>query len=184
MIYLVMLGMKKSIVTTISAVVLVGILLPFAVLGQNQAVSQEMPMDEMMSEMMEKEFGKHIVDTETISLSGWLDKGDFILLMDITTYLSEEGHVAMKVPCGPDGEQLLTLVAGVAPDVVPVETDYVAPLSNPPISCVYHAAIGEGITDIALVNTSDNKVRFHGSAGYTVTITIHGEKGGEDEGHM
>jgi hypothetical protein len=180
MIYLVVLGMKKSIVTTISAVVLVSILLPFAILGQNQAVSQEMSAEEMI----EEEFGKHIVDTETISLSGWLDKGDFILLMDITPYLSEEGHVAMKVPCGPDGKQLLTLVAGVAPDVAPVEMDYVAPLSNPPISCVYHAAIGEGITDIALVNTSDNKVRFHGSAGYTVTITIHGEKSAEDEGHM
>ena len=165
-------------VAIFSAIVLAGVLIPFTLLTENQAVSEETSMDEMI----EQEFGKHIIDTETISLQGWLDKGDFILLMDITTYLSEEGHIAMKVPCGPDGEQLLTIVTGVAPDVAPLEAEYVAPLSNPPISCLYHADIGEGITDIALVNTSDKKVRFHGSAGYTVTITIHGEKGGEHEG--
>jgi len=167
-------------VAIFSAIALAGVLIPFTLLTENQAVSQEMSAEEMI----EQEFGKHIIDTETISLQGWLDKGDFILLMDITTYLSEEGHIAMKVPCGPDGEQLLTIVTGVAPDVAPLEAEYVAPLSNPPISCLYHADIGEGITDIALVNTSDKKVRFHGSAGYTVTITIHGEKGGEHEGHM
>lgn len=171
--------MRKSILTIGGAVVVAGLLVPLALFGQNQAVSQEMPM----GEMTEKEFGRHLIDTETINLRGWLGKGDFILLMDITTYLSEEGHVAMKVPCGPDGEQLLTLLGGVAPDVAPIEMDYVAPLSNPPISCVYHADIGEGITDIALANTSDNRVRFHGSAGYTVTITIHGEKGGEHGSH-
>ena len=165
-------------VAIFSAIALAGVLIPFTLLTENQAVSQEMSAEEMI----EQEFGKHIIDTETISLQGWLDKGDFILLMDITTYLSEEGHIAMKVPCGPDGKQLLTIVTGVAPDVAPLEAEYVAPLSNPPISCLYHADIGEGITDIALVNTSDKKVRFHGSAGYTVTITIHGEKGGEHEG--
>ena len=173
-----MFGMKKSIVAIFCAAVSVGILLPFVLLGQNQAVSQEMSMQEMM----EEEFGKHIVDTETINLHGWINPGDFILLMDITTYMSEEGHIAMKVPCGPDGEQLLTVLAGVAPDVAPLEMEYVTPLSNPPLSCVYHGEIGEGITDIALANTSDNRVRFHGNAGYTVTITIHGEKAGGD-GH-
>ncbi len=131
---------------------------------------------------MEKEIGRHLVDTETINLMGRLDKGDFKLLMDITPYMSEGGHVAMKVPCGSDGAQLLTLLAGVAPNVAPVTMDYVAPLSNPPVSCVYHGELGEGITDIALANTSDERVRFHGSAGYTVTITIHGEKGVEHEG--
>lgn len=173
-----MLG-KKSFLVTLGVVGLAGILFPLALFGQNQAVSQEMSTEEMMGE----EMGKHIIDTETINLSGWLDKGDFILLMDITPYMSEGGHVALKVPCGSDGAPLLSILAGVAPNVSPVELAYVAPLSNPPTSCVYHADLGEGITDIALANTSDNKVRFHGNAGYTVTITIHGEKGTMMEEH-
>jgi hypothetical protein len=172
--------LTRKFLTAIGVAATVGLLASLTIFSQDQAVSQEMSAEEMI----EKEFGRHIVDTETISLNGWLEKDDFILLMDITTYMSEEGHVAMKVPCGANGEQLLTLLAGVAPDVAPMEMDYVAPLSNPPKSCVYHADIGEGITDIALANTSDDRIRFHGSAGYTVTITIHGEKGGEHEDHM
>lgn len=173
-----MLG-KKGILVTLGVVGLASILFSLTLFGQNQAVSQEMSTEEMI----EEEIGKHIIDTETINLGGWLDKGDFILLMDITPYMSEGGHVALKVPCGPDGEQLLSILAGVAPSVSPVELEYVAPLSNPPTSCVYHADLGEGITDVALANTSDKKVRFHGNAGYTATITIHGEKGAGMEEH-
>ena len=140
--------------------------------SQNQAVSQEMEEESELAQ----ELGKHLVDTETISLTGRLQPGDFKLLMDITGYISESGHVAMKVPCGPEGEQLLAIVAGVAPDVAPIDMGYVAPLSNPPDSCLYHGEIPEGITDIALINTSEERVAFFGmsSAGYSVTITIHG----------
>ena len=160
--------------------------------SQNQAVSQEMEgepseiseavaiKEELKVSVSKSELGKHLVDTETISLTGRLASGDFKLLMDITGYLSESGHVAMKVPCGSDGEQLLAIVAGVAPDVSPIDLDYVEPLSNPPFSCVYHGEIPEGITDIALINTSDERINFFGksSAGYSVTINIHGFSGG------
>ncbi len=158
-----------------------GLLIPLTILGQNQAVSQETPATSEMGE----EMGKHLIDTETISLDGKLAKGDFKLLMDITPYMSDGGHVALKVPCGKDGEQLLSILAGVAPDVKPVELEYVAPLSNPPDSCVYHAALGEGITDIALANTSDKGIIFFGksSGGYSATITIHGEISAEHMGH-
>ncbi len=150
--------------------------------SQNQAESQEMEEESELAQ----ELGKHLIDTETISLTGRLQSGDFKLLMDITGYTSESGHVAMKVPCGPDGEQLLTIVSGVAPDVVPMDMDYVAPLSNPPNSCVYHGEIPEGITDIALINTSEETVAFYtrSSAGYSVTITIHGEAGEGHNDHM
>jgi hypothetical protein len=157
-----------------------GLLVPFAILGQNQAASQEEVMEEEMESEIAMELGKHVIDTETISLTGRLGSGDFKLLMDITPYMSEEGHVALKVPCGADGEQLLAIVAGVAPDVAPVELEYVAPLSNPPSSCVYHAGLGEGITDIALINTSDRVVNFR-NAGYSATITIHGELAEHEE---
>jgi len=151
-----------------------GLLTPLTTVGQNKAVSQEsVPME------IGEEMGKHLIDTETISLSGKLEKGDFKLLMDITPYMSEGGHIALKVPCGKDGEQLLSVLAGVAPDVKPVELQYVEPLSNAPDSCVYHAELGEGITDIALANTSDKGIMFFGksSGGYSATITIHGEIG-------
>ncbi len=114
---------------------------------------------EGMSEL-EEESGIQFVDTETIPLKGKLASGDFILLMDITGFVSESRHVAMKVPCGPDGEQLLTIVSGAAPNAVPMNMDYVALLSGPPNSCVFHGEIPEGITDIALMNTSDDDVWF------------------------
>ena len=159
----------------VAAVMVVGV---FAT-SQNQAVSQEMEEETMMEKP-----SMHLVDTETISLKGKLASGDFRLLMDITGYTSVSGHVAMKVPCGPEGEQLLVIVAGVAPDVAPIDMDYVAPLSDPPKSCLYHGEIPEGITDIALINTSDDAIWFvgKGSAGYSVTITIHGEPSEDD--HM
>ncbi|MFY3741941.1 MAG: hypothetical protein HMLIMOIP_002402 [Candidatus Nitrosomirales archaeon] len=158
-----------------------GLLIPLAVVGQNQVASQESTPMEMGEEM-----GKHLIDTETISLSGKLEKGDFKLLMDITPYMSEWGHIALKVPCGKDGEQLLSVLAGVAPNVKPVTLEYVKPLSNPPDSCVYHAELGEGITDIALANTSDKGVMFFGksSGGYSATITIHGEMSEEPMMHQ
>jgi hypothetical protein len=50
---------------------------------------------------------------------------------------------------------------------------------------VFHGEIPEGITDIALMNTSDDAIWFvgQGSAGYSVTITIHGVEA-EPEEHM
>jgi hypothetical protein len=170
--------MKTTLFGVIIATVMIfGV---FAV-SQNQALSEEMKD----TSDHEQESGIHLVDTETISLKGKLASGDFKLLMDITGFISVSGHVAMKVPCGPDGEQLLTIVSGVAPNVVPMDMAYVAPLSGPPNSCVYHGEIPEGITDIALMNTSDDAIWFvgQGSAGYSVTITIHGVEA-EPEEHM
>ncbi len=125
------------------------------------------------------------VDTETIPLNGKLKNGDYVLLMDITPFESSMGHVAMKVPCDKQGNTSLTIVAGVAPSVSPISMTYVAPLSNPGKSCLYHGDISEGITDIALLNTGsislpegedkDKKtVNFGENAGYSVTITIKG----------
>jgi len=161
----------------IAAVMILGVV----AISQNQAASQE--MDEEHEQEIE-ESGMRFVDTETITLKGKLDSGDFILLMDITGFVSESGHVAMKVPCGSEGEQLLTIVSGIAPDVSPLEMDYVEGLSNPPNSCVFHGEIPEGITDIALMNTSDDKIRFYSqgsSAGYTVTIVIVAEEAEHDK---
>jgi len=151
-------------------------------ISQNQATSQETEEPDHESKPG-PEPGMKFVDTETITLKGKLARGDFILLMDITGFVSKSGHVAMKVPCERDGDrdgkQLLTMTSGLAPDTPPIQMDYVVMLSSPPNSCVFHGEIPEGITDIILVNTSDDKIRFYnqrGSAGYTVTITIVAEE--------
>jgi len=116
------------------------------------------------------------VDTETISLTGNLKKGDYKLLMDITPFESITGHVAMKVPCDKDGETDIAILAGVAPAVAPITMNFVEPLSDPGNSCLYHGDIGAGITDIALANTNDkNQVHFGPEEeGFSVTITIEG----------
>jgi hypothetical protein len=40
-------------------------------------------------------------------------------------------------------------------------------------SCLYHAELPNGITDIALVNTSNGTLNFN-EAGYSVTVSAHG----------
>jgi len=46
-------------------------------------------------------------------------------------------------------------------------------LSNEGNSCLYHTELATGITDIALVNTSNETLNFN-RGGYSVTITVHG----------
>ncbi len=121
---------------------------------------------------------RHMVQTVHIDLDGKLAKGDFKHLIDTTPYMIADGHMAMKVPCSDKGESLLTVLAGVAPDVKPVKLDMLEKLSNPPFSCIYHGVLPGSSTDVALANTSDKVVTFRGSAGYGVTITIHAELSG------
>jgi hypothetical protein len=40
-------------------------------------------------------------------------------------------------------------------------------------SCLYHAELPNGITDIALVNTSNGTLNFN-NGGYSVTVSAHG----------
>jgi len=115
------------------------------------------------------------IDTETIDLDATLSAGDFKLLMDITPFESVTGHVAMKVPCDKQGDTDLAILTGVAPDVAPITMDFVAPLSDPGKSCVYHGDIEAGITDIVLANTGKNSAKFGpNEEGFSVTITIQG----------
>jgi len=120
----------------------------------------------------------------TVNLNGKLKAGDFKLLSDITPFKSVQGHVAIKVPCEEDGETPLEIVAGVAPDVLVVAKEFVADLSNPGKSCLYHLDLPADITDVAIINTNsldkedkdDNigkkYVDFGKDAEHTVTITI------------
>jgi len=164
---------RKAFLTGIAIATAAALIIPLTVLSQNQANSQMEKMPTTPATVAD--LMRHMVNTYHIDLSGKLAKGDFKHLIDTTPYMIADGHMAMKIPCGAKGEPLLTVLAGVAPDVKPVKLDMVEKLSNPPFSCIYHGPLPGASTDVALANTSDKPINFRGSAGYGVTITIHAE---------
>jgi len=127
---------------------------------------------------LHQELERHFIATETILLTGELQSQDYLLLMDTTPWPSEAfGHVTIKVPCGPLGEQRLEIIQGVIPDLSPVKLEYVEKLSVPPASCLYQGDLKENVTTIALINTSDDSVKFSVEDGpiHSASVTIHGE---------
>ncbi len=128
-------------------------------------------------EAMEEE--KHaVLDSATVLLSHeGINAKDFIHLYDSTPSMITSGHVAAKLPCNADGESELAIVAGVAPDVAPVEMEIVEGLSSPGKMCIYHADLSGEITDVALLNTSDKAVRLPRTS--TVVISVSAVTPGE-----
>jgi hypothetical protein len=120
---------------------------------------------------------------ETVPLEGLsLDGGEFLLLADTTPAEIDTAHVAMNVPCEPDDaddDQLpqtdIAVVAGVAPNVSPVQSEFIAQLSDPNDNkCTYHVTLpedGEQITDIAVINTSEETVEFDSGNFATISLT-------------
>ena len=144
-----------------------------------------------------EEYGEHegeesLFISQHIPLTGQLENGDYLHLMDFTPFkTTAEGHIAIKVPCDIDGKPLVTIITGVAPNFTTLDVGNAInngtldgrniDLSVEGTSCLYHGEIPNGITDIALVNTSNQTLNFD-SGGYTVAITAHAtvsEEGGE-----
>jgi hypothetical protein len=128
----------------------------------------------------------NLIVSEHIPLNGQLTKGDYILLMDLTPFAtSVEGHshIAMKVPCNEDGSPKLTIVTGIAPRLNTLDIGNAInngtideknlDLSAEGKSCLYHTELPNGITDIALINTSNGTLDFN-EGGYSVTVSAHG----------
>jgi hypothetical protein len=128
----------------------------------------------------------NLIVSEHIPLSGQLTKGDYILLMDFTpfaTSIEGHSHVAMKVPCNENGSPKIGIVTGVAPELNTLNIGN--PIDNGTLdgkdldlsvegrSCLYHAELPNGVTDIVLVNTSNGTLRFD-EGGYSVTVSAHG----------
>lgn len=152
--------------------------------------SATMPtMDSNVTTM--QQHAEHVLDnliiSEHIPLRGQLHNGDYILLMDLTPFAtSVEGHshIAMKIPCNEDGSPKVTIVTGVAPDLNSLDIGKAInngtlngkflDLSVEGKSCLYHAELPNGTTDIALVNNSNKTLSFDDGGYYTVTITVHG----------
>ena len=123
--------------------------------------------------------------SQHIPLTGQLQNGDYIHLIDFTPFnTTAEGHshIAIKVPCDNDGKPMVTVIAGVAPNFTTLDVGNAInngtldgrniDLSVEGTSCLYHGEIPNGITDIALVNTSNQTLNFD-AGGYTVAITAH-----------
>jgi hypothetical protein len=90
----------------------------------------------------------------------------------------------MKIPCDEDGSPKVIVVTGVAPNFKTLDIGNVInngtldgqnlDLSAEGKSCLYHAELPRGITDIALVNTSNATLSFNEGSIYSVTVSIHG----------
>ncbi len=148
------------------------------------------PLSTPMNNMTMQQHAKHILDNLVISqhipLTGDLVNGDYILLMDLTPFAtSVEGHshIAMKIPCNQDGSPKVTIATGIAPNLKSLEVGKEInngtlngrrlDLSDEGNSCLYHTLLPKGITDIVLVNTSNETLNFD-RGGYSVTVTVHG----------
>ncbi len=134
---------------------------------------------------------EHILDnlviSEYIPLTGQLTGGDYILLMDFTPFVTSiEGHshIALKVPCNEDGTSKVTIVTGIAPNLNTLNIGKSInngtldgnslDLSDEGNSCLYHVELPNNISDIALVNTSNQTLNFNEGGYYSVTVSAHG----------
>jgi hypothetical protein len=128
----------------------------------------------------------NLIVSEHIPLNGQLPEGDYILLMDFTPFAtSVEGHshIAIKVPCNEDGSPKITIVTGIAPRLNTLNIGSAInngtldekniDLSAEGRSCLYHAELPNGITDVALINTSNGALTFD-EGGYSITVSAHG----------
>jgi hypothetical protein len=174
------------------AILIMSSTVSFLLLGfLNSASAQNMTNQMNNNSTIEQQHAEHVLDnlvtSEHIPLRGQLDNGDYILLMDLTPFAtSVEGHshIAIKVPCNEDGSPKVTIVTGVAPNLNSL--DIGRDISNGSLngkyldlsaegkSCLYHAELPNGTTDIVLVNTSNRTLNFDEGAYYSVTITVHG----------
>ena len=138
-----------------------------------------------------QQHAEHILDnlviSEHIPLAGQLASGDYILLMDFTPFVTSiEGHshIALKVPCNEDGTSKVTVVAGIAPNLNTLNIGNAInngtldggslDLSDEGYSCLYHAELPNNISDIVLVNTSNQTLNFNEGGYPSITVSAHG----------
>jgi len=178
----------KSISVTSMLAATVAVLLYIAVLStinltvlDNDTITQELQTDKIFQEMMAS--GQNYIHQSYDSqgstasfLNGiTLENEDILLLFDSTPYASR-GHIALNLPCDveqPYPPQYFEVLVGRAPDVAPMLLGYVADISNPPRSCIYHGQFGFGdpVTDVVLKNISGKTITFEGP--HSVVITSH-----------
>src|ERR687895_1164227 len=145
---------------------------------QNNATSPEQHVEHVLD---------NLVISEYIPLSGQLAVGDYILLMDFTPFVTSiEGHshIALKVPCNEDGTSKVTIATGIAPNLNTLNMGKSInngtldgnslDLSEEGNSCLYHAELPINISDIALINTTNQTLNFNEGGYHSVTVSAHG----------
>jgi hypothetical protein len=163
-----------------------------ALLGMDSAYAQSMSMSSTNNNNTAQQHAEHIIDnlviSEHIPLTGQLASGDYILLMDFTpfvTSIEEHSHIALKVPCNEDGTSKVAIIAGIAPNLNTLDIGNAInngtldettslDLSDEGNSCLYHAELPNNISDIALVNTSNQTLNFNEDGYPSVTVSAHG----------
>jgi hypothetical protein len=168
-------------------------IIPLILSGMDSAYTQTMSMSTTSnsSNNTARQHAEHILDnlviSEHIPLTGQLASGDYILLMDFTPFVTSiEGHshIALKVPCNEDGTSKVTVVAGIAPNLNTLNIGNAInngtldgdslDLSDEGYSCLYHAELPNNISDIALVNTSNQTLNFNEGGYPSITVSAHG----------
>lgn len=154
----------------------------------NGAYTQPMPIT---NNSVAQQHAQHVIDnlviSEHIPLTGQLAGGDYILLMDFTPFVTSiEGHshIALKVPCNEDGTSKVVIVTGIAPNLNTLNIGNAInngtldgeslDLSSEGKSCLYHAELPINISDIALVNTSNQTLNLNEDGYSSVTVSAHG----------
>jgi hypothetical protein len=154
----------------------------------NGAYTQPMPTT---NNSVAQQHAQHVIDnlviSEHIPLTGQLAGRDYILLMDFTPFVTSiEGHshIALKVPCNEDGTSKVVIVTGIAPNLNTLNVGNAIingtldgeslDLSSEGRSCLYHAELPINISDIALVNTSNQTLNLNEGGYSSVTVSAHG----------
>ena len=172
----------------------IGLTISFAIIlltlpGMDGAYTQTMSTTN--NNITAQQHAEHILDnlviSEHIPLTGQLANGDYILLIDFTPFVTSiEGHshIALKVPCNEDGTPKVTIVTGIAPNLNTLNLGNAInngtldgdslDLSAEGNSCLYHAELPNNISDIALVNTSNQTLNFNEGGYSSVTVSAHG----------
>jgi hypothetical protein len=145
----------------------------------------------MMNATTAQQHAEHTLDnlivSEHIPLNGQLVTGDYVLLMDFSPFaISVEGHshIALKVPCKEDASPKIAIVTGIIPNLQTLNIGVAVNngtlngsnnlvLSDVGRSCLYHAELPNDITEIILVNTSNETLDFS-EGGYSVAVSAHG----------
>jgi hypothetical protein len=163
-------------------------ILSLALLTTTVLASQNLVMATTNQTM--QQHAKHIFDnlivSQQIPLAGSLLNGDYVLLMDLTPFAtSVEGHshIAVKIPCNIDAIPKVSIMTGIAPALKTLDLGQAIingtldgksfELSDGGNYCMYHADLPIGITDIVLVNISNETLNFDRGS-YSVTVSVHG----------
>jgi hypothetical protein len=109
---------------------------------------------------------------------------DYMHLFDSTPDTLAGGHFAIKVNCDQNGNGLVDVLMGVAPEMntikLTMEDNMVHELSTHGQMCLYHIDLPPDpdmkVTDIALSNPSDKNIRLGPTASYTIYVNAWGEQ--------